>query len=222
MFVFYNVCSIYATPLCIIAIMAEPCSSGKKWSQAQVNSESRKHLAESKRYIVSDLRVKFLSELIHCKKEFDRAVFWKVHICSCVPWRCKQTTNYTFSPPIELCFEKCIFLFVCLANYTFSPPIELCGWTEWRRLWAMLGFAPEQQKATPSYGEEERDFFGNLFRFFHFRIQFKTSKDDQIFGWCSKMSPAFMVGGLVSSKVLIQINVRFSVSFTAPIGNLRR
>ena len=25
----------------------------------------------------------------------------------------------------------------------------------------MLGFAPEQQKATPSYGEEERDFFEN-------------------------------------------------------------
>ena len=69
MFVFYNVCSIYATPLCIIAIMSEPRSIGKKWSQAQVNSESRKHLAESKRYSVSDLRVKFLSELIHCKKE---------------------------------------------------------------------------------------------------------------------------------------------------------
>ena len=67
----------------------------------------------------------------------------------------------------------------------------------------MLGFAPEQQKATPSYGEEERDFFGNLFRFFHFRIQFKTSKDDQIFGWCSKMSPGFMVGGLVSKQCAI-------------------
>ena len=81
---------------------------------------------------------------------------------------------------------------MCLANYTFSPPIELCGWTEWRRLWAMLGFAPEQQKATPSYGEEERDFFGNLFRYFHFRNQFNTIK---IFRWCwvlpwkSKMSP---------------------------------
>ena len=217
MFVFYNVCSIYATPLCIIAIMAEPRSSGKKWSQAQVNSESRKHLAESKRYIVSDLRVKFLSELIHCKKEFDRAVFWKVHICSCVPWRCKQTTNYTFSPPIELCFEKCIFLFVCLANYTFSPPIELCGWTEWRRLWAMLGFAPEQQKATPSYGEEERDFFKNIFRYFHSCNQFKTIK---IFGWhwvlpwSSKISPGVMVKK-ICENLLIRRNVMFSVSFTA-------
>ena len=95
MFVFYHVCSIYATPLCIIAIMSEPRSSGKKWSQPKVNSESRKHLAESKRYSVSDLRVKFLSESIHRKKEFDRAVFWKVHICSCVPRRSVwQTTHF--------------------------------------------------------------------------------------------------------------------------------
>ena len=95
MFVFYNVCSIYATPLCIIAIMGEPRSSGKKWSQAQVNSESRKHLAESKRYIVSDLRVKCISESITEKKQFARVVFSKVHICSCVPRRCVwQTTHF--------------------------------------------------------------------------------------------------------------------------------
>ena len=116
MFVFYNVCSIYATPLCIIAIMSEPRSSGKKWSQAQVNSESRKHLAESKRYIVSDLRVKFLSELIHCKKEFDRAVFWEVHICSCVPWRCVwQTTHF----PRQLnCVLKSAYFCLCVWQTT--------------------------------------------------------------------------------------------------------
>ena len=134
--------------------------------------------------------------------------------------------NYTFSLPIELCFVFCVlksaYLFLCakemcLANYTFSPPIELCGWTEWRRLWAMLGFAPEQQKATPSYGEEERDFFKNIFRCFHSCNQFKTIK---IFGWhwvlpwSSKISPGLMVKK-ICENLLIRRNVMFSVSFTA-------
>ena len=112
-----------STPL--IAIMGEPRSSGKKWSQAQVNRESRKHLAESKRYNVPDLRVK-VSELMHWKKN---------------------------NLPGGLCLEKCIFLVVCQGDVFGKLHIFSANWivrlNRMEEIMGDAGFRPGAAKSHP-------------------------------------------------------------------------
>ena len=138
-----------STPL--IAIMGEPRSSGKKWSQAQVNRESRKHLAESKRYNVPDLRVK-VSELMHWKKKqfARRVVFRKVHIFGCVPRRCVWQTTH----------------FLRQLNCAVEP-----NGGDYGRCWV----SPRSSKKPPHPMVRRRDISLEIFPdTFNFRIQFKT------------------------------------------------
>ena len=193
-------------------LWASRVQAAKRRSQAQVNSESRKHLAESKRYIVSDLRVKCISESITENKQFARVVFSKVHICSCVPRRCVWQTTH----------------FLRQLNCAVEP-----NGGDYGRCWV----SPRSSKKPPRPMVRRREISLEIFsETFIFASHSKHKKTIKIFGWhwvwpgglmmknlCENLLRKIM-GGLVSPEVLIQRNFMFSVSFTAPdtpTGNFR-